>query len=300
MLELTDIQARILEKLVKNYADPQGKFRKGMTSAMIRNLGIDSKSFRLQKDTLRKNYLIRLNRIEYHGLQNWYYYKITKLGLLSFLKWKSKENVPTKITLNKFSFPLIGNHITDIKKMYGKTNNLLFEQSIENLGIEPMNILISNDKKIESTTIYLEMTIPLKTIEIKIYFKHEFPPIKIIDYNKRDYNVVDDYSDEITPEIDKDIERIFTFLFYFSTLSLKLDGGRRLELFLKTLNLNRKKPTEKQFKKYEKKLIENSKLIQKIIKNDKKLYLLFRTMLEHIEKSLKHTKLVNQVEEMLI
>ena len=83
MIDLSNTQGRILQKFIENFSDRSGKYPSGLSTMDLEHLGVERKTFRKYKAFLQDNYLIRINKIGYHGLEHWFNYQITKLGVIA-------------------------------------------------------------------------------------------------------------------------------------------------------------------------------------------------------------------------
>jgi len=288
MIQINDTQGSIIEKFVENYTDSKGNILPGITSGMVEKFGIVPKTFRIHKDFLTKNYLIRLNRIEYHGMRNWLYYQITKYGALAYLKWISTKEKPTKATLNKLSFPLIGKYMVNIKKKYGMALRFMMEDTIEQIDVQPQTTLVYKGEEIPLKVLYVTMALQLGSIEVKFYQEHKLPDIIKTKNLKRDYLEIDDFSEQANEAIDNAIVERFTFLFFYNLIFLGRNVGVLTSIFLRSrpqlFNLEKfeKEKFEKDANRFEKRMKENSKYVLNLVKKDEELNSIFKKNLEEI------------------
>ena len=302
MLDLNKMQSKILGVFVNNYQDYEGEFKRGFTGNSLEKYGIPAKSFRTYKKYLEDNYLIRLNFIGYHGLarlatekksqkrQYWYYYKVTKLGLITYLKWRNENKLPSKITLTKDSFPLLVPHMKKIYKKYGIITNRVLQNTTDQIKIIPRVELKSEKSNRYSKRLSETLTLPMYDITVQVY-REILPPQKIpINNLKQNVGKTDNFSDKINNEIDKSIEERFTFLYLYNLMNLGYDFNEMINVL--TLYSKPKTITqlEKELPKHLTKMSDNVPFILKLIKSDKNLEVIFKNMTKEISQKLHDSK----------
>lgn len=306
MLDLNKTQSRILKTFVNNYNDYEGEFRHGFTAKMLEKHEIDPKTFRNHKKYLEDNYLIRLNRIEYHGGikedkedqtkkkgQYWYYYKVTKLGLIAYLKWLGDTNIKTEITLTESAFPILVKLMPKIYAKYGKIANNILQNTAEQIKIIP-KLEFKVESSHYSKTLVETITLPMADITLEI--KREItPPEKIpTDNLKPDVLRVDDFSDRANNEIDDSIEERFTFLYFYNLINSGKDFTEMINVF--TL-YSTKEYTADEFKEqiilHMDKMANNIPFTIKLIRSNKKLRTIFQNMLKEINGKIENPKILD-------
>lgn len=299
MLEVNSTQGKILQKFVENFTDKSGKYPHGLSSHILENLGIVAKTFRLNKNYLEDDYLIRLNRIEYHGHQHWFFYQITKLGIIAYLMWLTTNKNINKTILTKLSFPLIIKNWTLLHKKYGKLLDEIIMYTTNHIEITPSLTVISKDGTGHSRLLNESITLAMGKVDFKIFRQYEPPEIIPTKKLKGDVMRVDDFSDKANSEIDTSITNRFTFLFFFNLINLGIEDWEMKILYShykKEVDISKLK---KDLERTSKKLAKNSESVMSLIKKDKALNSLFRSMLDEITAKLKDIKAINQLKKEL-
>jgi len=301
MLTLNSTQGKIVQKFVENFTDKSGKYPNGLSSHILDNLGIVAKTFRLHKEYLEENYLIRINRIEYHGNQHWFYYQITKLGIIAYLTWLLSNTNIKKTTITKLSFPLIVKNWTVLHKKYGKLLDEIIAYTTSHIEITPAIKAIGKDGIGYSRLLNESITLSMGKVNLKIFRQYEPPEIIATKNLKGTVMRVDDFSDSANSEIDMSITNRFTFLFFFNLINLGIESWEKMILFSNyKKDVGDKTEFIEEINRIFKKLTKNSEFVLSLIKKDKELNNLFRSMLDEINHKLRDVKAINKLKKELV
>ena len=106
MIEISEKQARIIHTLLINKERTWGRYY-GLSSAGLKRMGLNRRTFDNNRDYLLSHHLIRLTSKESHGLQNWYHFDATLIGFLTLFQNMLQEKIPwMEIKPNSFRIKL--------------------------------------------------------------------------------------------------------------------------------------------------------------------------------------------------
>lgn len=300
MIDLNKTQGIILQKFVENFTDKLGKYPSGLSSLDLEHLGIERKTFRKHKEFLQDNYLIRINKIGYHGHQHWFNYQITKLGVIAYLKWVLTKKAIKKATITKLSFPFIIRYWDNLYEKYGKLLKTILIHSMHQIEVEPSMTVEHEKDKQHSRMLNEVITLSMDDIQFRIFRQYE-PPQPIPTKNlKGDVMRIDDFSDRANSEIDSSITNRFTFLFFFNLINFGLESWQKLVIFSAYKNAVKDGlQFQKDFLRVGNLLSKNSNYVIELIKKDKVLRGLFCSMLNEISSKLQDVKAINLLKKEL-
>ena len=237
MLDLTPKQAQIIKIFVENYRDESNKISKGITAEGLEKFGVEPKTFRNHKDYFLEHYFLRLNTVEYHGGRNWFYFQITRLGVLAYLKWQSSSDV-SEVSLDKDFFPLLFKYWDKLVGSYEKVLFDVLTKTLSRIEIRPefegkiCGEPFYGGKLDESIVIHMGM------IEVKIFRKYKQPELQE-NPKTRDWGVSELF-ESLNQEIDEKITERFTFLFILNLLHLGTSIGEFMNLiFLNNVEVDK-------------------------------------------------------------
>jgi hypothetical protein len=310
MLELNDIQGKILTAFVDYDGQNQGEIGKSVTSGKLEKLGINRKTFDNtdpksvnNKDFLIKNYFLRITRKEKHGQQNWIYYKITTLGLIAYLKWAFNTDSSTNIIFSDTFLPLISKYFKIIYEIYGNTLSNILSNTSQKINVTPQVTGTFKNKSINSNSIVCSMSLRIGDFDI-IY--NQFLGKPILEEIK---HIVDiDYDDKKNNKLNQKLSECFTFLFYYNLINSGSSSNEMFNLFLSENNYLHiendnhnfdKKEFRIKFKKFIIKLKKNKKKILKLIKSDPKLHKLISNNFDKVLVKLNQTSILEDMRKNL-
>lgn len=310
MLELSDIQGRILNAFVEYDGDNKGEIGYGLTSGKLGKLGINRKTFDNtdknsinNKDFLLDNYFLRITRKESHGQQYWIYYKITTLGVIAYLKWASELKSEYQVSYSQTFFPLITRHLKKIIELYGDTVSHILSNTALRINIKSQVSGIIKNQRVDSRTLICSMTLRVGDFDI-IYDQFLDKPL----FKKIKHIVDIDYEDEINDKLNQKLSDCFTFVFYYNLINSGLNANEIVNLFIKEYNTFEKKNgdyyiDEKKFKirlkKHQIKLQTNYKKILKLIKSDSELHKLISDNYDEVLSKLDQTSIIEEMRKNL-
>ncbi|MCH7648511.1 MAG: hypothetical protein IIA83_07890, partial [Thaumarchaeota archaeon] len=133
---MTDKQAEIIKAYIDHYRDESNKITQGITAEGLEKYGIEPKTFRNHKDYFLKNYFLRLNTVEYHGSRNYFYFQVTHLGVLAYLKWQSKSE-PSDIWLDRDFFPMLFKYWGELVESFEQVFFDVLTKTLNRIEIRP-------------------------------------------------------------------------------------------------------------------------------------------------------------------
>lgn len=138
MIELTEIQAQIIEKLIENKENVPHQNFLGLSSRGLEKLGVNRRTFEINREFMLHYQLIKKVHEEEHNFEVWRYYNVTQLGFLALLKWLSPKEIQ-KINVKKFDrfIPFIAIHWDKLLSWYGEKIFSILKQSIEQVEVKP-------------------------------------------------------------------------------------------------------------------------------------------------------------------
>lgn len=312
MIEVNHTQAGIIQAFLKSN---KGRIesKEGLSSIDLKKLGVNRKSFDNHLGFLLNHRLIKIARREdKHGVQTWTYYKLTLVGVLSYLQYITSSEIRKNVKLMKY-FPLIVRHWEKIDKWYGGYSAIILQRILKNFNIEKKVYVGERESKEEAPLhINLESILTLQLNEFEVSFKKEagFDPYK----ESEQQNDLNQEFEELESEIVKDFT--FTFFFYFLNLPfnfvesnsiwwkrhaslqeerLEIEGKPEIKGKLKIKG--RQKDYLKSINRFNEKTKQNSIRVLSIIKKDEELKKLFVERLNFINERLRKPKILTILEE---
>ena len=310
MLNLNDIQGRILNAFVEYDGDNNGEIGYGLTSGKLEKLGINRKTFDNtdpksinNKDFLVDNYFLRITRKEKHGLQTWNYYKISTLGVIAYLKWAYNTITSPDVTFSQTFFPLITRHIKIIHEMYGDTMSNILSNTSMKINITPQVTGFVKKQRVESNSIVCSMSLRIGDFDL-IYHQFLGKPI----FKKIQYRTDIDFDDKQNITLNQKLSECFTFLFYYNLINSGISSNEMSNLFYNENNyldkesydsIFDKKEFRIKFKKHIIKLRKNNKKILKLIKSDPELHKLILNNFDEVLSGLNQTSVIEDMRKNL-
>ncbi len=310
MLDLNDIQGKILTAFVDYDGKNQGEIGQGITSGKLEKLGINRKTFDNtdpnsinNKDFLINNYFLRITRKEKHGKQDWIYYKITTLGIIAYLKWAFDTNSSSNIIFSDTFFPLITKYFKKIYEMYEDTLSNILSNTALKINVTPQVTGTVKNQRVDSHSIICSISLRMGDFDI-IY--NQFLGEPILEEIK--YHVDIDYDDKRNDELNQKLSECFTFLFYYNIINSGSSTNEMFDLFLKENNYLHvendnhdldKEELKIKFKKHIIKLRKNNKKILKLIKSDPELHQLISSNFDQVLVKLNHTSMIEDMRKNL-
>jgi hypothetical protein len=303
MLDLTDKQAEIIKIFLDHYRDNSNQISNGITAKGLEKYGTESKTFRNHKDYFLKNYFLRLTKVEYHGGENYVYFQITRLGVLAYLKWQSKQE-PSDIWLDRDFFPLLFKYWGELVESFEQVFFDILTKTLERIEIQPQLKGIIQGETIYGGKLDESIIIPMGMIEVKIFRKYKQPDIQQVPA-KTDWGVYDTF-ESLNQEIDDKITERFTFLLLFNLLHVGISAGEFTNLII--LNCLEIDKESKEQSDEEGKLImegalkrtqKNTAKLFSIINKDKMLHTLMKSSISEIIDMLANRKTVQAIYDKL-
>ena len=304
MLDLTTKQAEIIKGFIEQYRDKSNKISKGITAKGLEKYGIEPKTFRNHSKYFLENYFLRLTKVEYHGGENYFYFQITRLGTLAYLKWQSSSKL-SEIWLDRDFFPKLFEYWSELVESYEQVLFDVLRKTLERIEIRP-----ELEGKIHGEVVFggrLEesIIIPMGMTEVKIFRKYKQPEVQEIP-TKTDWGVNDTF-ESLNHEIDDKITERFTFLLLFNLLHIGTSSGELTNTYMQN-NLeydknNTIKQSEEEIKsivtKFEKRTLENVAKLFSIINQDMTLHYQMKSTIKEITDMLANRKTVQAIYDKL-
>ena len=304
MLDLTNTEAEIIKVFIDHYRDKSNKITNGISADELEKYGIVSKTFRNHKDYFLKNYFLRLNAVGYHGPRHYFYFQITNLGVLAYLKWQSKLKL-SDIWLDHDFFPLLFKYWEELVESFDPIFADVITKTMNRIDIRPEYEAIINGEKLSGGKLEESIIIPMGMIEVKIFRKYKQPELQ----EKPTENDVDriDTFDSLNKVIDDKINDRFTFLLLFNLLHLGTSVGELTNLYLRNCIEYDQKGTKKQseeeiksiFTEFHDRAQESVSKLVKIINQDKILHTLMKSSILEITNMLAGRKTLQAVYDKL-
>lgn len=269
MLEINDTQAEIIKVFLDNYRDKTNEISEGLSGNELESYGIITKTFRNNRDYFLKNYFLRLSKVEYHGQRNYFYFQITRLGILSYLKWSSKKS-KSDFWLDKDFFPLMWKHWDTLVDIFGESLFDILQSTIESIEIKPQYTLQFENEKTYGGKLNESIWISLGKIEVKFFREYDSPQLQSLP-NIDAWKQTEHFT-SLNQEIDDKITARYTFLLFFNLLNSGLSPSALAPLLTNRIthfDLNKESLTEKDM---EDKKIEIEKVINEVKQNSEKLF----------------------------
>lgn len=307
MLDLTDMQAKMIKVFIEHYRDELNQISKGISADELEKYGIVSKTFRNHKEYFLKNYFLRLNTVGYHYNRNHFYFQITRLGVLAYLKWQSKSE-PSDIWLDRDFFPDLHKYWVELVESFEQVLIDVLRKTLERIEIRP-----EFEGKIHGETIFggkldESIKIPMGMVEVKIFRKYKQPDMQENPTTKN-WGVSETF-ESLNPEIDDKITQRFTFLLLFNLLHIGTSAGEFTNLimqnYIKFVDDNEIESIEKNkeedrliAERFHKRLQENITKLYSIINKDETLHSLMKSTISEIIDMLANRKTVQAIYEKL-
>jgi|APSaa5957512535_1039671.scaffolds.fasta_scaffold03200_3 hypothetical protein len=304
MLDLTTKQAEIIKVFIEQYRDESNQISKGITAKGLEKYGIEPKTFRNHTDYFLKNYFLRLNKVEYHGFENYNYFQITRLGILAYLKWQSTQKI-SSIDLDRDFFPKLFEYWGELVESYEQVLFDVLRKTLERIEIRPEYEGIINGDKIYGGKLEETITIPMGMIDVKIFRKYKQIEVQEIP-KKRDYNT-EDVFELSNQEIDDKITERFTFLLFFNLLHLGTSAGELVNTYMQNyIEYDKNDSTEQSeeelksiYTGYANRTVENVTKLFVIVNQDKTLHALVKSTIKEITDMLANRKTVQAIYDKL-
>lgn len=303
MLDLTDKQAEIIKVFIEHYRDKSNKISKGISAKELEKYGLTPKTFRNHKEYFLKNYFLRLNTVGYHNYRNYFYFQVTRLGVLAYLKWQTKSKI-SEIWLDRDFFPLLFKYWVELVECFEQVLFNALQKTLDRIEIRPEFEAKINGENIFAGRLEESITIPMGMIEVKIFRKYKQPEVQEKPTDRDIFRT--DSFESLNQEIDDKIEQRFTFLLLFNLLHTGTNVGEFINIVIQN-NMKVDTKSKKQTKKERKKIIEGdykktqecvTKLFS-IINKDKTLHSLMKSTILEITEMLANRKTVKTIYEKL-
>jgi len=300
MLDLRNTQAEIIKVFIEQYRDKSNKITQGISADELEKYDIVSKTFRNHKDYFLKNYFLRLNTVGYHGHRNYFYFQITKLGVLAYLKWQSQSEL-SDIWLDRDFFPLLFKYWGELVESFEQVFFDVITKTMNRIEIRPEYEGVIHGEKIYGGKLEESIIIPMGMVEVKIFRKYKQPELQ---ENPKDRDVSrTDTFDSLNQEIDDKITERFTFLLLFNLLHIGTDVGELTNLYKQNYMEYGKNNTTKQseeeitsiFTEFHDRMQESVAKLVKIINQDKQLHKLMKSSILEITDMLANRKSVQAI-----
>lgn len=305
MLDLNDTQAEIIKVFIEQYRDKSNKISRGISADELeKKYGIISKTFRNHKDYFLTNYFLRLNTLGYHGPRNFFYFQITRLGILAYLKWQSKQKV-SSIDLDRDFFPLLFKYWDKLVESFEQVLFDVLTKTLNRIEIKPEFEGVIHGEKIYGGKLDESITIPMDMIEVKIFRKYKQPKVQEIP-TERFVNKTDTFK-TLNQEIDDKITERFTFLLLFNLLHLGTSAGELtnnyMQNWIKYDENDSTKQSEEEIKTifigFHDRIQENITKLVEVINQDKALNTLMKSSILEITDMLANRKTVQAIYDKL-
>ena len=294
MLDLTDKQAEIIKTFIDHYRDGSNKISQGIPAKKLKDYGIEPKTFRNHKDYFLENYFLRLSTVEYHGNRNYFYFQITRLGVLAYLKWFSNSN-STEIWLDRDFFPDLHKHWVELVETFEQVLFDVARKTLDRIEIRPQIVREIQGQTVYGGKLYENITIPIGTIDVKIFRKYKQPDVQKNPTNL-DWGVTETF-ESLNQDIDDKITQRFTFLLLFNLLNSGIDAGEFSNLmfpnYVKPFDDRKEYLTEEdklekksEIATFHKKMQENVSKLFSIINQDESLHSLMKSTISEISDTL--------------
>ena len=303
MLDLTDKQAEIIKAYIDHYRDESNKITQGITAEGIEKYGIEPKTFRNHKDYFLKNYFLRLNTVGYHGSRNYFYFQVTRLGVLAYLKWQSKSE-PSDIWLDRDFFPMLFKYWGELVESFEQVFFDVLTKTLNRIEIRPEFEGKIHGEEIFGGKLDESIIIPMGMVEVKIFRKYKQPDMQESPTTK-DWGVSETFK-SLNQEIDDKITERFTFLLLFNLLHIGTSAGEFTNLIMQNcLKFDKEsaEQSEEERKKvlegFHKRIQENITKLYSIINQDKELHTLMKSTISEITEMLANRKNLQLISEKL-
>lgn len=298
MLDLTPKQAEIIKIFIEHYRDESNKISQGIYVKKLKDYGIEPKTFRNHKDYFLENYFLRLSTVEYHGNRNYFYFQITRLGVLAYLKWLSNSE-PTDTWLDRDFFPELHKHWGELVETFEQVLFDVLRKTLNRIEIRHEFEGIIDGETISCGKLDESIIIPMGMFEVKIFRKYNQPNVQEIPTTK-DWGVTETF-ESLNQEIDDKITQRFTFLLLFNLLRSGTNVGAFTNLILqnyvKSVELDGEEAIEKNKKvnkavteRFRKRMHENITKLFLIINQDETLHSLMKSSISEISDMLANKK----------
>jgi len=298
MLELSDTQAEIIRVFLDKYRDESNNISEGIAGNKLEEFGIVAKTFRNNRDYFLKNYFLRLSKVEYHGHRNYFYFQITRLGVLAYLKWLSKKS-SQDVSLDKDFFSLLWKYWGNLVDIFGDILFDVLQKTIDRIEIRPQWILQIQDEQVYGGKLIETILVPLGTIDVKLYREYDSPQLQSLP--EADAWKSTELFPSLNQEIDNKITSRFTFLLFFNLINSGSDSSEittlmfpnRVRLFdfkKETLTDDDKEQKKLEIKKFIEKMEQNTDKLFSIILADKDLHDLMKSTVTEITESLNNRR----------
>lgn len=295
MLDLSNMQAKIIKVFIENYRDESGNIFQGITQKGLKKYGLVPRTFGNHKKYFLKNYFLRLSAVEFHGNTKHYYFQITRFGVLAYLKWASSQP-QNDVYLDKDFFPLLWKYWKKLHKIYGDVLIDIHQKSITCLEIDHQYVINIKGNDHSSNKFTEVMTVPMGVVDIKIF--NDYPIVKLPETpTEKSVNETKIF-ESLNRNIDDKITKRFTFLSFYNLLDVGLTGDFKL-LFdhVTSKFLLYDNPTKSDLKnpklemqEFAEKMKQNTDEVFSIIKKDKELHDLMKSTLSEITEYLNNRK----------
>ena len=301
MLDLTDKQAEIIKIFIEHYRDESNKISRGISADELeKKYGVISKTFRNHKDYFLTNYFLRLNTVGYHGPRHYFYFQITRLGVLAYLKWQSKSK-QSDIWLDRDFFPFLFKYWGELVENFEQVFFDVLTKTLNRIEIKPQFEGTIHGEKIHGGKLEESILIPMGMVEVKIFRHYKQPELQ---ENPTDTDVArTDTFETLNQEIDDKITERFTFLFLFNLLHLGTSASELTNLYIQNYIEYDKSNTAKQseeevksiFTSYHDRTQKNIDKLYFIINQDNALLTLIKSSISEITDVLADRKTVQAI-----
>ncbi len=304
MLDLTDKQAEIIKIFIEQYRDESNKITQGISAEGLEKYGIEPKTFRNHKEYFLKNYFLRLNTVEYHGNRNWFYFQITRLGVLAYLKWQSKKE-PSDIWLDRDFFPTLFKYWDEIVESFEQIFFDVLTKTLNRIEIRPELEGVIHGETIYGGKLDESVIIPMGMVEVKIFRKYKQPELQE-NPTTRDWGISETF-ESLNQEIDNKITERFTFLLFFNLLHLGTSAGELVNTYMQNyIEYDKNDSTEQSeeeiksiYTRYANRTLENVTKLFTIVNQDNELHTLMKSSISEIADMLANRKTVQAIYEKL-
>lgn len=304
MLDLSDPQAKIIKVFIENYRDESNNISQGITRRGLKKYGLEPKTFANHKVYFLKNYFLRLSAVEFHGNTKYFYFQITRFGVLAYLKWASTQP-QNDVDLDKIFFPLLWKHWKKLHDIYGDVFLDIHQKSIKCLEIGHQYVFSVRGDDHSSDKFTEVMTVPMGIVEIKLFT--DYPALQLQEFPTKKTVFETNHFQSLNQSIDDKITARFTFLLFYNLLNVGLTGD--LELILNHVAskfLLKDNPTESdlndaklELTAFGEKMKQNTNELFSIIKKDKELHDLMTSTLSEITELLNNRRSLKTMIERL-
>lgn len=303
MLDLTNMEAKILKVFIEHYREESNKVSKGISANKLESYGLKAGTFRNHSEYFLNNYFLRPLTLKQEGGNNSKFFQITPLGVLAYLKWQSKSPL-SDIWIDHDFFPLLHKYWGELIESFEHVLSEVLTRTLEKIDIRPEFEGVIEGEKIYGGKLDESITIPMGMVDVTIFRKYNKPKVQEIP-SKKSWGKSKTYK-SLNPEIDDKITERFTFLLFFNLLHSGTSPSAFVNLYMQNcLKLDKESPEQtlddkKQvLKGFHKRTIENTDKLFAIINNDKKLHSLMKSSISEITDLIANRKSVQSIYDRL-